>query len=131
MYFVFKVHYTTLALLLKFGSDAKVQDNEGTTPLHYVAMHCEEKECAALLCAAGASIACRNHGNATAVQVAHSADIRGFLRQLLRTPSRLEHFCLLAVRKGLGTKLKEKAEDLPLPRLLKDKILFKTLPRII
>lgn len=108
-----------------------MQDNEGTTPLHYVAMHCERKECAALLCAAGANVRCRNHGNVTAVQVAHSADIRSFLRKLLKTPPRLEHFCLLVVRQRLGTNLNSKADDLPLPRPLKDKLLFKTLPRII
>ena len=118
-------------MLLKFGSDAKVQDNEGTTPLHYVAMHCERKECAALLCAAGASVRCRNHGNVTAVQVARSAEVRSFLKQLLWTPPRLEHFCLLVVRGRLGTNLKDKTERLPLPRPLKDKIVFKALPRVI
>ena len=127
---VFKVHYITLALLLKFGSNAKVQDNEGTTPLHYVAMHCDKKECAALLCAAGASVRSRNHGNVTAVQVARSLEIREYLKQLLKAPPRLEHFCLLAIRKGLGTNLKN-ADDLPLPRPLKDKILFKILPQVI
>ena len=131
IYVVLKVHYTTLALLLKFGSDAKVKDNEGTTPLHYVAMHCETEQCAALLCAAGADVRCRNHGNVTAVQVAHSEEVRHFLKKVQRTPPRLEHLCLLVIRERLGTNLKESAESLPLPTPLKDKILFKTLPRVI
>ena len=128
---VLKVHYTTLALLLKFGSNAKVQDSEGTTPLHYVAMHCEREQCAVLLCAAGADVRCRSHGNVTAVQVAHSEEVRRFLRKLQTTPPRLEHFCLLVIRERLGTNLKDSAESLPLPKPLKDKILFKTLPRVI
>lgn len=93
-------------------------------------MHCEREECAALLCSAGASVRYRNHGNLTAVQVARFAEVKRFLRQLEGIPSRLEHLCLLVVRQTLGTDLKNKAEDLPLPKPLKDKILFKTLPRL-
>jgi len=106
-------------------------DNEGITPLHYVAMHCERKECAALLCAAGASIRYRYHGNVTAVQVARFAEVKSFLRQLERMPPRLEHLCLLTVRQALINNLTTKAQQLPLPKPLKDKILFKTLPRIL
>lgn len=127
----FQVHYTTLALLLKFGSSANVRDNEGITPLHYVAMHCERKECAALLCAAGASVRYRNHGNVTAVHVARFAEVKTFLRQLERMPPRLEHLCLLVVRQELRNDLITKAQHLPLPKPLKDKILFKTLPRVL
>lgn len=127
----FEVHYTTLALLLKFGSSANVRDNEGITPLHYVAMHCERKECAALLCAAGASVRYRNHGNVTAVHVARFAEVKTFLRQLERMPPRLEHLCLLVVRQQLRNDLITKAQHLPLPKPLKDKILFKTLPRVL
>ena len=125
------MHYTTLALLLKFGSSANVRDNEGITPLHYVAMHCERKECAALLCAAGASVRYRNHGNVTAVQVARFAEVKSFLTQLERMPPRLEHLCLLVVRQGLRNDLTTKTQHLPLPKPLQDKILFKTLPRVL
>lgn len=114
-----------------FGSSANVMDNEGITPLHYVAMHCERKECAALLCAAGASIRYRYHGNVTAVHVARFAEVKSFLRQLERMPPRLEHLCLLTVRQALINNLTTKAQQLPLPKPLKDKILFKTLPRIL
>ena len=94
-------------------------------------MHCERKECAALLCAAGASITYRNQGNVTAVHVARFAEVKSFLRRLERMPPRLEHLCLLAVRLGLRNDLTTKAQHLPLPKPLKDKILFKTLPRVL
>lgn len=108
-----------------------MKDNEGITPLHYVAMHCEKKECAALLCAAGASVRYRDYCNVTPLHVARCTEVNKFLRKLEKIPPRLEHLCLLVVRQGLGTDLKHKAECLPLPTPLKDKILFKTLPRII
>lgn len=126
-----KVHYTTLALLLKFGSDANVRDNDGVTPLHYVAMYCENKECAALLCVAGASVRNCNPGKVTAVHVARRAEVHNFLKQLETIPLRLEHLCLLVLRQGLGTNFKDKTEYLPLPKPLKDKLLFKKLPRIV
>ena len=108
-----------------------MKDSDGATPLHYVAMHCEREQCAALLCAAGASVRSRNHGNTTAVQVARSEEVRSFHKKLQRTPPKLEHFCLLVIRERLGTNLENKTESLPLPKSLKDKILFKTLPRVI
>ncbi|PFX20579.1 Ankyrin repeat and SOCS box protein 7 [Stylophora pistillata] len=125
------VHYITLALLLKFGSDAKVRDNDGVTPLHYVAMYCENEECAALLCAAGASVRNCNHGKVTTVHVARSAEVHNFLKQLETIPLRLEHLCLLVLRQRLGTNFKDKTENLPLPKPLKDKLLFKKLPRVV
>ena len=131
MSLVSKVHYITLALLLKFGSDANVRDNDGITPLHYVAMYCENKECAALLCAAGASVRNQNRGKVTAIHVARCAEVHEFLKQVETIPLRLEHLCLLVVRKELGTNLKNKAEYLPLPKPLKDKLLFKKLQKIV
>lgn len=130
-YTIFQFHCTILALILNSGSSVTVQDNEGITPLHHVAMYCEREQCTALLCAAGANVRRRNHGNITAAQLARIAATKRMLRKLRKTPPKLEHFCMLVIRQRLGTCLRTKAEQLPLPKALKDKLLHKTLSKVI
>jgi len=128
---MFQFHCTILALQLNSGSSVTVQDNEGITPLHHVATYCEREQCTAFLRAAGANVRRRNHGNMTAAQLARVAVTKRMLRKLRKTPPRLEQFCMLVIRQRLGTCLRTKAEQLPLPKALKDKLLHKTLSKVI
>ena len=98
---MFQFHCTILALLLNSGSSVTVQDNEGITPLHHVAMYCEREQCTALLCAVRANVRRRNHGNMTAAQLARVAATKRMLRKLWKTPPRPEQFCMLVIRQRL------------------------------
>lgn len=128
---MFQLHCIILAFLLNSGSSVTVQDNEGITPLPHAVMYCEREQCTALLCAAGANVRRRNHGNMTAAQLARVAATKRMLRKLRKTPPRLEQFCMLVIRQRLGTCLRTKAEQLPFPKALKDKLLQKTLSKVI
>jgi len=109
-------------LLLDYGSDVLLQDDQGYTPLHLAAAWGCPLTVQILLDAAS-DIYAKNRNNKKATDVSQSSAGSSLLHAAAcQTPKLLQYLCILVIRKLLCNNPMQKIDRLPVSQLLKDQI---------
>jgi hypothetical protein len=130
------MHCTTISLLLRYGSSPNVHDTRGLTPIFYVSFHCEDENCALMLCAAGAELIIPRQMRSKSQPImlssaSRSNSIRNFLEKIEGRPLRLDIMCLIIVRKTMGKAFPHEVKHLPLTDGINKMLLFQALPKLV
>lgn len=108
-------------LLLDYGSDVLLQDDQGYTPLHLAAAWGCPLTVQVLLDAAS-DIYATNRNNKTAADVSQSSAGSSLLHAVACQTPKLQYLCILVIRKLLCNDPVQKIDRLPVSQLLKDRI---------
>ena len=112
-----------MQVLLSFGSDVLLQDDQGYTPLHLAAAWGHSPACVEILLNAGSNICAVNRNFKTPADISQSHEASLILHGAACQPCTLKYLCVIAVRKMLGCNLLSEICQLPVPECLKKCIL--------
>ena len=108
-------------LLLDYGSDVLLQDDQGYTPLHLAAAWGCPLTVQVLLDAAS-DIYAKNRNNKTPADVSQSSTGSSLLYAAACQTPKLQYLCILVIRKLLCNDPMQKIDRLPVSQLLKERI---------